>query len=201
MLMGDHHGAQIDTYCELDCCLVRKQWMNSILNIQADPYTNINTDHKPLEIKIRQKLKAREQPNKEPTLKGFKPEKEGMTSEEATTEYNSKFRELVEEAWGTEETEACHFYKLAMTAARHAFHKPKGKGKRQDCDARLRRVIDDRRATTIRHDDLTVKKFTRELRKLRIQKIKLEKLISELRDNRWVSVRMHKKDTHPNTLN
>ena len=47
-----------DRYCELDHCLVKKQWMNTIINVQADPYTNINTDHKVLEVEIRQKLKV-----------------------------------------------------------------------------------------------------------------------------------------------
>ena len=32
-----------DRYCELDHCMVKKQWMNSITKIQADPYTNIPT--------------------------------------------------------------------------------------------------------------------------------------------------------------
>ena len=166
--------------------------MNSIVDIHADPYTNINTDRESLGIKVRQKPKAREQPNKEPTLKGLKPEREGMTSEEAIKEYNSKFRELVEEAWGTEETEAGHFYKLAKIAARHAFNKPKGKGKRQDCDARLRKIIDDRRTAIIRHDDLTVKRLTRELRKL-ARKTKPEELISELRNNKGDTAKMHRK--------
>ena len=89
-----------DRYCELDHCMVKKQWMNSIINIQADPSTNINTDRKVFEIKIRQKLKARAQPKREPTLKGIKPEKDGKTREEAIEEYNSKFRELVEERMG-----------------------------------------------------------------------------------------------------
>ena len=61
-------------YCELDHCLVRKQWMNSI-NVRADPYTDINTERKPIEIKTRQELKAREQPNRASPLKGPKPEK------------------------------------------------------------------------------------------------------------------------------
>ena len=39
-----------DRYCELDHCLVKKQWMNTITNVQADPYTNINTDRKVLEV-------------------------------------------------------------------------------------------------------------------------------------------------------
>ena len=70
-------------YCELHHCLVRRQWMNSIIDTRADPYTNINTDRKSIEIKIRQKMKAREQPNSEQSLKGLKPEKEGMTIEDA----------------------------------------------------------------------------------------------------------------------
>ena len=155
-----------DRYCEVDHCLVRTQWMNSIINIQADPYTNINTDRKSVEIRIRQKLLAREQPNKEPSLKGLKPEKQGMTSEKAIKEYNSKFRGFVEEAWGTEETETGCLYKLTKDAAKHAFNKPKGKGKRQDCDARLRRILDDRKVAIINHGDFTVKRLTRNLKQL-----------------------------------
>ena len=176
-----------DRYCELDHCMVKKQWMNSITNIQADPYTNINTDRKVFEIKIRQKLKARTQPNREPTLKGIMPEKDGKTREEAIEEY-SKFRELVEEEWETEGMEVGQLYKLTEIAARHAFNKPRTRGKRQDCDARLRRIIDDRKTATMRHDDTSVKRPTRELRRLG-RKTKLEKLLSELRDNKWDLVR------------
>ena len=155
-----------DRYCELDHSLVRKQWMNSIIDVQTDSYTNISTDHKVLEIKIRQKLKARIQLHKEATPKGIKPEKEGRTSEEAIREYNAKFRELVEEERETEGMEIGQLYKLTKIAARHAFNKPRTRGKRQDCDARLRRIINDRRTATVRHDDITVKRLTRELKKL-----------------------------------
>ena len=72
-----------DRYCELDHCLIRRQRMNPIIDIRADPYTSINTDHGSVEVKIRQKLEAREQPNSEQSLKGIKPEKEGMTNEDA----------------------------------------------------------------------------------------------------------------------
>ena len=64
-----------DRYCELDHCLVKRQWMNSIIDIWADPHTNINIDLRSMDIKIRQKLKAREKPNSEQSLKGTKPEK------------------------------------------------------------------------------------------------------------------------------
>ena len=70
--------------------------MNSIIHVLADPYTNINADCKPVRVRIIEKLKAREQPNKEPSLDGLKPEikreSEGTTSEEAIKEYISKFR-------------------------------------------------------------------------------------------------------------
>ena len=48
----------------------------------------------------------------------------------------------------------------------------------------------------MRHDDVTVKRLTRELKKL-ARKIKTEKLISELSDNKWDPVKMHKKRYTP----
>ena len=69
-------------YRELGHCLVRKHWSNPIIDTQSDPHTNINTDHKMIAIKVRQTLKAQEEPNREPTLKGVKPEKEGQFKEE-----------------------------------------------------------------------------------------------------------------------
>ena len=185
-----------DRYCELDHCMVKKQWMNSISNVQADPYTNINTDRKVLEIKIRQKLKARTQPNREPTLKEIKPEKDGKTREEAIEEYNSKFRELVEEEWETEGMQIGQLYKLTKAAARHAFNKPRTRGKRQDCDARLRSIINEN--ATMRHDDISVKRSTRTLKRL-ARKNELEKLLPELSDNKWDPVKMHKKRIHAQT--
>ena len=35
-------------------------------------------------------------------------------------------------------------YKLTKDAARNTFNKPEGKGKRQDCDARPRRILDEK---------------------------------------------------------
>ena len=89
-----------------------------------------------------------------------------MTNEDAIREYSSQFRELVEEAWGAEETESVLFYKLTKDAARHASNKPRGKGKRQDCDARLRGVLNERKIAIMSHDNLATKRPTRDLKKL-----------------------------------
>ena len=51
----------------------------------------------------------------------------------------------------------------------------------------------------MRHDDVSVKRLTRELKRL-ARNIKLGKLLSELSDNKWDPVKMHKKkDTRLNT--
>ena len=73
-------------YGEIDFCIARRQWANSIIDVTAIPHTNINTDHKAISTKIRQRLKAREELNTETTLKGIKPVKEGKTEEEAIKE-------------------------------------------------------------------------------------------------------------------
>ena len=44
----------------------------------------------------------------------------------------------------------------------------------------------------MRHDNVSVKRLTRELKKLS-RRIKLEKLLSELSDNKWDPIKMHKK--------
>ena len=119
-----------ERYCELDHCLVRKQWSNAIIDMQADPPININADHKMTAIKMRQKFKAREEPNREPTLKGIKPEKEGQSKEKTLENYNVKFRELVKEAWGNEDYNKDDLYKLTKEAAQHSFDKPKTKDKK-----------------------------------------------------------------------
>ena len=50
----------------------------------------------------------------------------------------------------------------------------------------------------MRHDDVTVKTLTKELKKLARQ-IKLEQLLTELSDNKWDPVKMPKKGTRLNT--
>ena len=106
----------------------------------------------------------------------------------------------MEGAWGAEETEDVCLYKLVKDAARHAFDKPRGKGKRRDCDARLRRILTERNNAIMNHDDLTTKRLTRNLKRLARQ-IKMDKLIYELRYNNWDPVKMQKQSTHPNTQN
>ena len=52
----------------------------------------------------------------------------------------------------------------------------------------------------MRHDDVTVKRLTREL-KILARQIKLEQLLSELSDNKWDPVKMHKKGYTPKHTN
>ena len=164
-----------ERYCELDHCLVREQWSNSIIDMQSYPHTNINTDHKMTAIKVRRKLKAREEPNREPTLKGRKPEKEGQSKEEALDNYNVKFRELVIEAWGNEEVIKYDLYILTKEAAHQSFDEPKTRDRRENCDPRLRALLSYRRLAIESNDSHTTKQLTRQIKQFARQ-IKLNKL-------------------------
>eukprot|EP00972_Heterocapsa_arctica_P073538 10861108-Heterocapsa_arctica.AAC.1 len=65
-----------DRYFEIDFCLVRNRWHNSILDIKTDPFTNIATDHKMLKVQFKQKLKAISTEPPAISLKGLKPKNE-----------------------------------------------------------------------------------------------------------------------------
>ena len=58
-----------ERYYEIDHCLVRKCWRNSVLDVTTDPHTNINTDHYMMTVKIRQALEAKKEIQHEPSSK------------------------------------------------------------------------------------------------------------------------------------
>ena len=50
-----------DRYETLDYWLTQQKWKNSVINCEADPDANLDTDHYPLIATIRVKLKAKQQ--------------------------------------------------------------------------------------------------------------------------------------------
>ena len=84
-----------DRYYEIDHCLVKRHWRNSILDIQSDPYTNVNTDHYMIKITIRQALKAKEIAFAGPTLKCITlPE---GNEEQALLDFNEQVASITQE--------------------------------------------------------------------------------------------------------
>ena len=41
-----------DRYSELDLCLAMRRWSNSVIDVESDHVTNVNTDHLALIVKI-----------------------------------------------------------------------------------------------------------------------------------------------------
>ena len=152
-----------ERYGEIDLCLARRQWTNSVTNVEAVPMTNINTDHKAIHVKIKQKLKAREESEQDITLKGIKPTKEGQTKEEAISNYNEKYKQYVEEKWNQEEVDIDDIYKCVIEAAQEAFDEPMKRQKRKDCDYRLKPILEKRRKALEENDHEQFKKITKEL--------------------------------------
>ena len=60
-----------ERYYEIDHCLVRKCWRNSVIDITTDPHTNINTDHYMMTVGLKQTLKAKEDIQYEQSLKNI----------------------------------------------------------------------------------------------------------------------------------
>ena len=46
-----------ERFAELDICIIRNRWKNTVTNVQSDIRTNIDSDHIALHVNIRQKLK------------------------------------------------------------------------------------------------------------------------------------------------
>eukprot|EP00972_Heterocapsa_arctica_P059809 8821098-Heterocapsa_arctica.AAC.1 len=59
-----------DRYYEIDFCLARTRWHNSVLDVKSDPFTNVTSDHKMVKIMFKQKLKAIDSSPPTPSLKG-----------------------------------------------------------------------------------------------------------------------------------
>ena len=60
-----------DRYEEIDHCIIRNSWKNTIVNIQTEPTTNVSTDHFTMVATIRQKLKAIDKNDFEINLKNL----------------------------------------------------------------------------------------------------------------------------------
>ena len=54
-----------DRHSELDLCLVVRRWCSSVVDVEPDPITNVNTDRLALSIAITQKFKASDGGDKE----------------------------------------------------------------------------------------------------------------------------------------
>ena len=58
-------------YEEIDHCIVRDSWKNTVADIQTEPSANVNTDHFTMIATIKQKLKANEEKELEINLKNI----------------------------------------------------------------------------------------------------------------------------------
>ena len=79
-------------------------------------------------------------------------------------------------------------YNLTKKAAQDVFGKPKTRGKRDNCDPRLRTVLNYRRPKVEGNDSHTAKQLTRQIKKL-ARKTKLNIFLAGLKDNRWGPVK------------
>ena len=146
-----------DRYSELDLCLVFGRRANSIKNVEPDSFTNVNTDHLAIGIKIKQKLKALAEAEHGKELRGAKPE-----GERQTMEYNEMVRESIRE--GKAEDMESFMRTLARAAEEKLTLKPP-RVKKRDCHPELERLVACRKITLEQDDEEEVKIITRLLKR------------------------------------
>jgi len=77
-----------ERFAELDICIVRDRWTNTVTNVQSDIRTNIDSDHIALHVNKGQKLTKLEEENTNNSLRGIKLiGKDGDTSDLVRTRY------------------------------------------------------------------------------------------------------------------
>ena len=174
-----------DRYSELDLCLAMRRWSNSVIDVESDHVTNVNTDHLALIVKIRQKLKAKEEGERTVSFRGAKAE-----SEDQTNEYNSIVQKGIEE--GKAENMGDYMKLISEAAEEKLTLRPPG-NKKGDCHPELERIIKERKEALLRDDAEEVIRITKHLKK-RARKIRTESRIQKLREADWDPIKAEKKD-------
>ena len=185
-----------DRYYEIDHCLVKRHWRNSILDIQSDPYTNVNTDHYMIKITIRQALKAKEIAFADPTLKCITlPE---GNEEQALLDFNEQVASITQETTNEthQETNLKDLCAAMEQAARKNLQLKPPKSRRKDCHPEIKILIDQRLQALQANDYDSVKDITKLIRRT-ARKIRVNQQITSLKDFAWEPVKYIKKNFVP----
>ena len=186
-----------ERYEEIDHCITRNSWKNFIIDVQTTPHTNVNTDHYTLMVKVRQKLKAKEQITPELNFKnidiGPEIDKDGKPNQ-----YIVNFNEKIKEILGnTQHTpDIGDIAKALKQAATETLNMKPSKGKRPDCDPEMATLINNRLHAVIAQDEEQIKEITKAIKKMAAQK-RAQKQLAEFQDLNWEPVKRMRKGYIP----
>ena len=182
-----------ERYYEIDHCLVKRHWRNSILDIQSDPYTNVNTDRYMTKLIIRPARKAKEEIHMEPTLKGITIPEEN--EDNSFLNFNEQVANtLIQKQQDSQQEATLQDLCNAMEdAARNNLHiKPPGR-KKKDCHPEIKALIGQRLRALQDNGYEAIKDITKLLKKT-ARRIRVNQQITSLKDHAWEPVKYLKKN-------
>jgi len=94
-LVSETDYANAERFAELDHCVARRHWNNSVIDVETDTKTTFPSDHFPLLIKYRRKLKIPENREEFQSWKGAK--LVGDNREEAREKYDNDIVKAISE--------------------------------------------------------------------------------------------------------
>ena len=159
-----------ERYYEIDHCLIRKCWRNSVFDITTDAHTNVNTDHCMMTVKLRQALKAKEEIKTDPSLKNISIP--GGDEEHILQSFNDNVSQRLKNTGITEqrETNMADLCEAMEKAARETLQLKEPLRKRAGCHPELKPLIEARFQATKNYDNEGVKLITKNLKKTAKQK-------------------------------
>ena len=154
-----------DRYEEIDHCIIRNPWKNTIINIQTEPTTNVSTDRFTMIATIRQKLKAIDKKDLDINLKNLDigPETDSQGNVNPNIiRYNEKVLDILT---NEENKDVGTVTEAIKHAAIEIFNIKPSKGKRQDCDPEMAVLIEQRQQAINRNNEEDVKQITKDIKK------------------------------------
>ena len=178
-----------DRYEEIDHCIARNFWKNTITNIQTEPNTNVNTDHYTMVATIRQRPKANDKTEPEINFKNIDivPDTDEKGSPNPLI---VKFNEKVQDLFANDETskDVGNFADAIKKAAIETPNIKPSRGKRQDCDPEMATLIEQRLQALSQHKEDETKLITKAINKLAAQK-RTKAQLDEFYAGNWTSVK------------
>ena len=151
-----------ERFAELDICIVRDIWKNTITNVQSDIRTNIDSDHIALHVNIRQKLKKLEEETPDNSLKGIKllGEKNGDTSDTVRVKYLDRAKVYLKDSTNMDEASNA----LWKAASETPDTRKKGMGKRET-HPEIKAILDDRQRAVNDFNQQEIRRLTNKLKR------------------------------------
>ena len=181
-----------ERFAELDICIVRDRWKNTVTNVQSHIRTNIDSDHIALHVNIRQKLKKLEEDTPDNSLKGIQLiGQNGDTSDTVLVKYLERAKVYLEDSTSMDEASNA----LWKASSETLDTRKKGMGKRET-HPEIKAILDERQRAINDFDQRQVIRLTQKFKR-KAKQIRSKRIIDSFEEGTSDPVKLEKTDFVP----